>query len=278
MKIKIVTDSASNLFSLPGVDFESVPLRIVTDSKEYVDTVSLNVTKMVNELSTYKGRSSTACPGVGDWLAAFEGYDEIYCVTIISTLSGSYNAAMTAKQQYEEEHPGARVFVLDSYTAGAEMKLHLEKFRDLVLEGKDFDTICKEIVAYKENHTALVFSLESLHNLASNGRVHPAVAKIASIVGLRLVGDVSLDGQLHPTDKCRGEKKTLTAIYSNMRRLGYKGGTLLIDHCFGERTAQTLKDIVLADYPHARVELAPTGGLCSFYAEKGGLMIGFEVN
>ena len=77
MKIKIVTDSASNLFSLPGVDFESVPLRIVTDSKEYVDTVSLNVTEMVNELSTYKGRSSTACPGVGDWLAAFEGYDEI---------------------------------------------------------------------------------------------------------------------------------------------------------------------------------------------------------
>ena len=115
---------------------------IVTDEKEYVDTADLDVARMVAELSTYKGRSGTACPGVGDWLSAFEGYDEIYCVTIISTLSGSYNSALTAKQQYEEEHPGAKVFVLDSYSAGAEMKLHLEKIRDLVLEGLSFENIC----------------------------------------------------------------------------------------------------------------------------------------
>ena len=194
MKIKIISDSASNMFSLNGVDFESVPLRIRTDEKEYVDTVDLDIPAMVSELSSYKGRSGTACPGVGDYLAAFEGYDEIYCVTIISTLSGSYNAAMTAKHQYEEEHPDAKVFVLDSYSAGAEMKLHLEKIRDLVLEGKDFDTVCKELVEYKENHTSLIFSLESLHNLVKNVRVHAAVAKSAIIVSLRLVGDVSLDG------------------------------------------------------------------------------------
>lgn len=278
MKIKIVTDSASNMFSLPGIDFESVPLRIITDEKEYVDTADLDISRMVAELSTYKGRSGTACPGVGDWLSAFEGYDEIYCVTIISTLSGSYNSALTAKQQYEEEHPGAKVFVLDSYSAGAEMKLHLEKIRDLVLEGLSFENICKKIVEYKAKHTSLIFSLESLHNLANNGRVHPAVAKIASIVGLRMVGDVSPEGQLHPTDKCRGEKKTLIGIYKNMHRLGYKGGKLLIDHCFGEQTAQALKDMVLADFPNAKVIIAKTGALCSFYAEKGGLMIGFEVN
>lgn len=277
MKIKIVTDSASNMFALEGVDFESVPLRIVTSAKEYVDNTDLDVAAMVSELSTYKGRSSTACPGIGDWLAAFEGYDEIYCVTIISTLSGSYNAAVTAKQQYEEEHPGAKVFVLDSYSAGAEMKLHLEKLRDMVLEGLNFESICKKIVEYKEKYTSLVFSLESLHNLANNGRVHPAVAKIASIVGLRMVGDVSPEGQLHPTDKCRGEKKTLAAIYSNMKRLGYKGGKLLIDHCFGEHTAAALKDIVKKDFPAAKVIIAKTGALCSYYAEKGGLMIGFEV-
>ncbi len=278
MKIKIVTDSASNMYFMDGVHFESVPLKIVTNEKEYVDTIDLDVAGMVSELSTYKGRSGTACPGVGDWLSAFEGYDVIYCVTIISTLSGSYNSAMTAKQQYEEEHPGAKVFVLDSYSAGAEMKLHLEKIKELVLAGKDFDTVCKEVTEYKDKHTSLIFSLESLHNLANNGRVHPAIAKIASIVGLRMVGDVSPDGQLHPTDKCRGEKKTLAGIYKNMHRLGYKGGKLLIDHCYGEETAKSLKDIVLADFPAAKVIIAKTGALCSFYAEKGGLMIGFEVN
>lgn len=278
MRIKIVTDSASNMYGLEGVDFEVAPLKIITNEKEYVDDALLDVEAMVKDLKEYKGRSGTACPGVGDWLDAFEGYDIIYCVTIISTLSGSYNSAMTAKQQYEEENPGKKVFVLDSYSAGAEMKLHVEKLRDLVLEGKDFDAVCKEIVEYKEKHTSLIFSLESLTNLANNGRVSHAVAKIAGLIGIRMVGDVSEDGQLHPTNKCRGEKKALIEIYNNMKRLGYNGGKLLIDHCYNEVLANNLKEKTLEEFPNATVLLAPTGGLCSFYAEKGGLIIGFEVN
>lgn len=278
MKIKIVADSAANLYSLTDVNYEVAPLRIVTDSKEYVDNADLDVAAMVSELSSYKGRSGTACPGVGDWLEAFGDSDIVYCVTIISTLSGSYNAAMIAKQQYEEENPGKKVFVLDSFSAGPEIKLHIEKIRELVLAGKDFDTVCKEVTEYKEQHTALIFSLESLHNLANNGRISHAVAKIAGLMGIRMVGDVSEEGQLHPTDKCRGEKKTLTEIYRNMKRLGYNGGKLLIDHCYNEGLSLKLKETTLAEFPQAEVVIAPTGGLCSFYAEKGGLMIGFETN
>lgn len=277
MRVKIVADSAANMYTLDGIDFESAPLKIVTNEKEYVDDSNLDVAAMVQELSEYKGRSGTACPGVGDWLSAFEGYDEIYCVTITSVLSGSYNAAMTAKQQYEEEHPDVKIFVLDSYSAGAEMKLHVEKLKELILAGKDFETVCKEIKEYQENHTALIFCLESLHNLANNGRVNPAVAKIAGLIGIRMVGDAE-GGQLHPTDKCRGEKKALEGIWRNMKRLGYAGGKLLIDHCYNEKTASALKEMVLAEYPNAKVELAPTTALCSFYAEKGGLIIGLETN
>ncbi len=277
MKIKIVTDSASNMTSLEGVAFENVPLKINTDKKEYVDDASLNVEQMVEELSVYKGRSGTACPGVGDWLEAFEDCDVVFCVTIISRLSGSYNAAMTAKQQYEEENPGKRVFVLDSYSAGPEMKLHVEKIKELVLAGKDFDTICKEIVEYKERNTALLFSLESLRNLANNGRVSQAVAMIASIIGMRVVGDVSEEG-LHPTNKCRGEKKAITALFDNMKRLGYRGARVLVDHCYNENAAKALKELIQKEFPAAQVIIDKTKGLCSFYAERGGLMIGFEVN
>ena len=52
MKIKIVGDSASNLYSLTGVDYECAPLRIVTDNKEYVDTVQLDIQGMVDDLRT----------------------------------------------------------------------------------------------------------------------------------------------------------------------------------------------------------------------------------
>ena len=77
MKIKIVTDSASNMLSLEGVEFHSAPLVIRTDEKDFVDDASLDVEAMADYLKTYKGKSGTACPGVGDYLAAFVGYDLI---------------------------------------------------------------------------------------------------------------------------------------------------------------------------------------------------------
>ena len=274
MKIKIVADSSANMHTLDGVDFASAPLTIRATDKEFVDNESLDVLEMVNYLSKYKGKSGSACPGVGDWLEVFGDADEVYCVTIISTLSGSYNAAMTAKQQYEEENPGKKVFVLDSYSAGPELKLQVEKIKELVLAGKDFETVCKEVTEYKEKRSCLIFCLESLKNLANNGRTSHAVAAICSVIGIRLVGDVK-DG-LHPTDKCRGEKKALMTIFKNMKEKGYKGGTVIIDHCFNEKAATALKDAIRAEFADAKVRIEKTLGLCSFYAEKGGLMIGFE--
>lgn len=275
MNVKIITDSASNMLALDGVPFASVPLRIVTDQKEYIDHTELDVQQMVQELHSYSGRSQTACPGMGDWLQAFEDYERIFCVTIISRLSGSYNAAMAAKREYEESHPGRKVFVLDSYSAGPEMKLLLNELKEMVLEGKDFDTICREIQEYKNQHTSLVFSLQSLRNLANNGRVSPAAAKICGIVGIRVVGDVNEEG-LHPTDKCRGEKKAISELLRNMKRLGYHGKRVLIDHCYNENGAMQLKDLIRKEYPQAEISVNKTRGLCSFYAEKGGLMVGFE--
>jgi DegV family protein with EDD domain len=274
MKVKIVADSSANLYTLDGVDFSSAPLTIRTSEKEFVDDSSLDIAEMVDYLAKYKGKSGSACPGVGDYLDAFGDADEICCVTIISTLSGSYNAAMTAKAQYEEENPGKKVFVLDSYSAGPEPKLLVEKIRDLVLEGKDFDTVCKEVVEYKEKRSCLLFCLESLKNLANNGRTSHAVAAICSVIGIRLVGDVK-DG-LHPTDKCRGEKKAVMTLFKNMKEKGYVGGTVVIDQCFNEGAANTLKDAIHSEFPNANIRVEKTSGLCSFYAEKGGLMIGFE--
>ncbi len=277
MRVKIVSDSASNMRSFDGIDFSTVPLKIVTSEKEYVDDASLDVDGMASDLRAYKGgKISTSCPGVGEWLEAFEDYDIVFCVTIISTLSGSYNAAMTAKQQYEEEHPGRKVYVVDSYSAGPEMKFHVAKIKELVDAGCDFDTICKEIEDYKNNHTSLVFCLESLNNLANNGRVSKAVATLAGIIGLRLIGDVSEDGQIRPVDKARGEKKATVAILNNMKRLGYNGGKVIVDHCMNEKAANALKDAILAEYKTAEVLIEKTTGLCCFYAEKGGMMIGFE--
>ena len=274
MNYKIVSDSSSNVFSLSGVDYKSVPLRIITSAAEYVDDAELDVEKMVNEVKATKGKSGTSCPNMGDWLDAFEGSDVIFGITITRKLSGSYAAAVQAAEEYEITHPGAKVHIIDSTSTGPEMRLIMEFLRDRMLEGKTFEEIKAETEQYCE-HTHLLFSLESLTNLARNGRVNPAVAKIAGVLGIRVVG-AATEGVLDPLHKCRGEAKALDTIYKEMKLRGYAGGKVGISHCFNLNAANVLKDKVLADYPEEKVCIEPTTALCSFYAERGGLIIGFE--
>ena len=180
---RIVVDSSASLYALDGIDFAAVPLKIVTDEREYLDDGTLDAVEMATTLRTYKGKTSTSCPNIGDWLEAYEGADEIYAITITGTLSGSCNAAQLAAEEYQAEHPGAQVFVLDSLSAGPELVLLAEHIRALIQEGREFDDVCEEMLRYR-HHTHLLFSLESLANLARNGRVKPAVAAVARMLNI----------------------------------------------------------------------------------------------
>lgn len=276
MHYKIVSDSGVNLRKMEtSADFTTVPLKIRTDEREFVDDPVLDVSEMVAYLKDYKGKSGTACPSVSDWLDAFGDAERVFCFTITSTLSGSYNAACVAKADYEAEYPERSVFIVDSLSAGPEMQILIEKVAELIELGKEFEEICDEISAYKES-TGLMFSLESLKNLANNGRVSPLVAGVAGALGIRIVGRASVGGELEPMDKCRGEKKALAKIISRMKEMGFKGGKVRVDHCDNLSAAEQLKQQILQEYPKTDLLIGETCGLCSFYAEKGGLMIGFE--
>lgn len=270
---RIVLDSSANMASCHWVS--SVALKIITDEKEYMDNAELNTAAMVWDLKTYTGKSSTACPSPQDWMEAFGDAPYVFCIAITSNLSGSCNAANIAKADYELEFPDRKVCVIDSLSTGGEMELIAEKIRELIAAELSFEEICERIKEYQQ-HTGLMFMLESMQNLANNGRVSKIVAKAAGILGIRAVGKASDVGTLEPMDKCRGEKKAIAVLADHMVALGYEGGKMRISHCLNPAAAESLKGTIVSAFPGADVQIRPTGGLCSFYAEKGGMIIGFE--
>jgi DegV family protein with EDD domain len=275
MSIKIVSDSSSNIFALPGADYTSVPLKIIAGDKEYVDTPQLDLPGMIRDLQQYKGKSGSSCPNVQEWTDAFGGADEVFGVTISKNLSGSYSAAQQAAQDYMDQNPGKKVCILDSLAAGPQQAMVIDKLQELIEAGCDFETIKEKTLDY-HNHTHILFCLESLTNLARNGRTSPAVAKIAGVLGIRVVGDVK-GGQITPVHKPRGEKKALETLVDMIVERGFYDGALLrIAHCYNETTARALAAMVTKKFPNTRFMLEPTTALCSFYAEAGGLMIAFE--
>ena len=273
--VKIVADSSANILKLQSIPFAAAPLKVITAQREFADDRALDVAAMVSWFDSYKGKSKTSCPNPADWLEAFADADEVYCVTITSGLSGSYNAACIAKDMYEAEHPGRRVFVIDSLSAGPELTLIVEKLEALIGEGKSFEEICAYMPDYQKN-TGLLFMLESLNNFAANGRVSPAVAKIAGVLGVRIVGKASDVGTLEPTDKCRGAAKSLNRILKHLKESGLNTGKVQLAHCLNESAANALKSMIEADLPAVSVKIGKNLGLCSYYAEKGGLLVGFE--
>lgn len=273
--IKIVADSSANIQSLEKIPFGLAPLKINTAEREFIDDSNLNAEEMVDFFDSYKGRSKTSCPNPADWLEAFGEADEVFCVAITSGLSGSYNAACIAKGMYEAENEGKQVCVIDSLSAGPELALIIEKLEQYIQEGLPFEEICRKIADYQKQ-TGLVFMLESLKNFAANGRVSPAVAKIAGVLGIRIVGKASAQGTLEPTNKSRGEAKALDALISNLEEAGLRKGKVRIAHCYNEAAAKALTDRIHTAFPQAEVKVSKCLGLCSYYAEKGGMLVGFE--
>ncbi len=273
--IKLVADSTANLTALPGVDFAFAPLKVIAGETEFVDDTTLDIPVMVDYMEHYKGRSKTSCPNAADWLSSFGEADDIICITITGALSGSYNAALSAGRIYEAERPGARVFVLDSKTAGPELLLLVEHAGELIRRGESFERITAALPAYLAG-TELIFMLKSLHNFAANGRVSPAVARITGLLGICIVGRASDEGTLEPTDKCRGEARSLDRLLDHMAEAGLKEGRVSLAHCQNQAGAEALQARIIERFPAARVDLRACRGLCSYYVEAGGILVGFE--
>ena len=274
-KYKIVSDSSGDIHSLGDFPFASAPLKIIAGEREWIDNAELNIEEMVEYLLKYNGKSGSACPSPADWTEAFEDYENVFCITISSNLSGSYNAACAARDIYEAEHPDRRVFVIDSLSAGPELTLIVEKIEQLIVAGKTYEEIGAFIPTYQQQ-TGLLFMLESLHNFAANGRISPAIAKIVGVLGIRVVGRASDVGTLEPKDKCRGEAKSLAAILRHLQDSGLQKGKVCLAHCRNEAAAAKLKERILTALPDVTVQICENRGLCSFYAEQGGLLVGYE--
>lgn len=273
--VKFVADSACDLKKYAGITFETVPLTLSTDDKSFVDDTNLNVHEVLDFFYSHHGRSFTSCPSMQSWLDAFEGYDEIYVVTITSGLSGTYNGACTAKEQYLSSHPDTKICVVDSLATGPGEVLLLEKLVELKNQGKTFEEISKEIIDYRDS-LRLFFGLQSLHNLAQNGRVNKIIASAIGIMNIRILGTASKVGTIDPIAKCRGDKKVLETTLEEMKKAGFKNGKVRICHVENEALTNEIVNSIKATFGDVDISFIPARGLCSYYAERGGIILGCE--
>ena len=280
MKWKILTDTGSNLreiSNLPeNIEFDLIPLILHVDKKDYVDTPSVDVADLIESVKASKS-SSSACPAPGAYAEKFADAENVICFTLSSEISGSYNSAELGKSIALEQNPDANIYIFNTRTAGGEMDLLAKKAVEFIQEGKNFDEVIADLNAY-HNNTHSGYMLKSIQNLVKNGRVSKVVGSVVGLLNIHIIGIRSEEGTIEMSGRARGEKKALKTLLKDIVDNGYLGNKLEIAHVLNRETAENFANQVREKFPKADITISPTSGLCSFYAEMGGLIVGYEKN
>lgn len=278
---KIVTDSGCDIKSLEtvadGTNFQNVPLTIQIGSEMFLDDEGLDIERMMATMSASSVASKSSCPSPDAFLQAYQGAENIIVITITGKLSGSQNSAQVAKNMFLEEHPNANIHVIDSLSASAEIDLIVLEVNRLIAKGLDFDEVVEAITAYQAR-TKLLFILERVDNLVKNGRLSKLLGKVIGLLNIRMVGRASDEGALELLHKAKGQKKAIQATVDEMFKEGYHGGKVIITHVNNEKACQKLSEQIKEKYPQADITFMTASGLCSFYGEDGGILLGYETN
>lgn len=217
----IVCDSSCEIRELqnpaPGVQFALAPFKIRVGEREYVDLPTLNTRHMLQAMTDYNGASTTACPSPEEWAEYFLLADNVFAFTISSNLSGSYNAAIAAREMVLEEHPEKNIFVLDTLSCSGALAGAAELANKLIGENQTFEDICFALQKFAES-THILFALASFDNLAKNGRVSKVVGFIAGRLNMRVLGRRTSDGRIDFYFKTRGETRVLARSLSRWSR------------------------------------------------------------
>ena len=188
MAYKIIGDSCTDIteeMKKEGM-VSLVPLTLSIEGEEFVDDETFNQQEFIAKMKASPECPKSACPSPERYMQEFEGQEECYVVTLSSRLSGSYNSAVVAKEMYLEEHPDAKIEIVDSRSASCGQMLIAVKLKELKEKGLDFATVKEKITEFRDNMETK-FVLESLENLRKNGRLSRVTFAICNVLNIRPV-------------------------------------------------------------------------------------------
>lgn len=280
--MKLIADSCCDY--TPELKAETglitVPLTITVDGKDYVDDGTVEIVPFLEHIKSTASPSHSACPSPEAYAQAVLGQPEdCFIITLSSHLSGSHNAAVMGAEEALEADPSRKIHVFDSESATAGETYLMLMIHDLIKAGKAFEEI---VVKVEEKIASMhtLFVLESLDNLAKNGRVNKAVAKIANVLNIRLLMSDDGHGEIKVVNKLRGHGNALKAMvetcHKHTETLVKGSQRLVLSYCNCVERAKQVRDMIREHCPAiGEIVLVPTTALSSLYAYDGGVVIAY---
>ncbi len=278
MSYRIIGDSCSDLTPelMEDSNIALVPLTISLGEEEIVDDDTFDQREFVRKMNAYPGCPKSACPAPTAYMENFEGVDESYVVTLTSMLSGSYNSAETAKKQYLEEHPDAKIAVFDSKSASVGQLLIIMKIKECLKAGCSFHDVVEKVARFRDDMSTR-FVLESLENLRKNGRLSNTKALVINMLNIKPIMMASKEGMIEKVSQARGFDKALVKMAELIAAevKDAKDRVLAVSHCNNYEKAMDFVKHIQSLVTFKDTVLVETAGISSLYANDGGIIVSY---
>lgn len=236
--ITIITDSASDISQNNNKGVTVLPMTITFGEENYEDGVSLTPDSFYMKLIESSALPKTSQVNPYAFGQAYENAlksaDYVIVITLSSKLSGTYQSACIAADDYD-----GRVFVIDSENVTVGEQILIDYALSLIDKGIEVNTIVSQLNTMKKR-IRLVALLDTLEYLKKGGRISSGAAFLGNVLSIKPVIAI-VDGEVSFLGKARGSKQgnnfliqqvdTYGGIdYSLPVLLGYTGcSTVLMD-------------------------------------------------
>ena len=219
MSVKLVIESSGDIDSVEAqkLGITMLPIPITFGEEEFLDGVNLTREQFYEKLVKCSNLPKTSMINSYRFEEVFKELvsngDEVVAIVLSSGLSGTCNAAKTAAENFKD-----KVFVVDSLSATAGIKLLIEYALTLIKEGKSAKEIF-EILEEKKNKLQIRAMVDTLKYLKKGGRVSPLVAFAGELMGIKPMVSV-VDGKVEVIGKVIGLKKAINYINTEIEKIG----------------------------------------------------------
>ena len=274
MEANLVVDSCVD-FNEDTKDIPRVPFRIIIDEEEIVDE-NTDILELIRKMKKSRTQIKTACAPPEDFMNKIKVQANNFIVTISSQLSGSYNSAVMAMETIKEKFPESFIHIFDSKTAAAGESLLALKVKQLIEENLNPHEIIEQTEKYISKLNTL-FILESLDNLAKNGRISNFKATLANIMNIFPIMGEDGEGRIVLKEKVRGRKKAFSRLVDMLAEynIDFENTVLGITHVNCLEKAENLRDAIKLKYNFKDIKIFSSAGLSTIYADDGGIVIAF---
>ncbi len=216
MEYQVISDSSCDLEAdlKEKYNIEVVPFFVsFVEEKYYKEIEEIAIRDVYDKMvSNPKKYPKTSLPSVQNYVDAFMPHIRagrgVICVCITTSLSGSYNSAVNARDIICEDYPDAKIAVINSYGATVYQRLYVIEAAKMQQQGYSYEENVKILQGQMRDTARIFFTVGDLDYLQHGGRIGKLAGLAGSVLNLKPL--ITLEGgSIDSSGIARSRKKSM---------------------------------------------------------------------